>query len=138
MKDDILSEEIQEEQRVLQKIEKEKRIKKEVNRLKKLHKNMPKNTMDKASSLINNAAFMTITLEDLQNTINYEGTVGEYKNGENQFGTKESPETKIYNTMIKNHMGIMRQLTDLDPEEPKQKPIENDPLFNIINRGKNG
>lgn len=99
---------------------------------------MPQNTMDKVSSLIKNAAFMTVTLEDLQETINCEGTVSEYKNGENQFGTKKSPEVEIYNTMIKNHMGIMKQLTDLMPEKPNKKTNENDPLFNIINRGKNG
>ncbi|NOW07845.1 hypothetical protein [Clostridium beijerinckii] len=138
MKDDILSQEITEEERLLQKKEKEKRIKKEINRLKKLFKDMPQNTMDKVSSLIKNAAFMTVTLEDLQETINCEGTVSEYKNGENQFGTKKSPEVEIYNTMIKNHMGIMKQLTDLMPEKPNKKTNENDPLFNIINRGKNG
>lgn len=138
MKYDILAKEITEEERLLQKKEKEKRIKKEINRLKKLFENMPKNTMDKVSSLIKNAAFMTITLEDLQETINIEGTVTEYKNGENQFGTKKSPEIEIYNTMIKNHMGIIKQLTELMPEEPKKKSNENDPLFKIINRGKNG
>ncbi|EHI98033.1 hypothetical protein CDLVIII_1334 [Clostridium sp. DL-VIII] len=138
MKDYILSQETTEDEGFLKKIENEKRIKKEANRLKKLFKDMPKNTMDKVSSLIKNAAFMTITLEDLQEKIIQDGTVSEYKNGENQFGTKKSPEVEIYNTMIKNHMGIIKQLTDLMPEKPQKETNENDQLFNIINRGKNG
>lgn len=95
---------------------------------------MPKNTMDKVSSLIKNAAFMTITLEDLQETINIDGAVTEYKNGENQFGTKKSPEIEIYNTMIKNHMGIMKQLTDLMPEPIEPTKTEEDQKKDAFNR----
>jgi hypothetical protein len=130
--------ELEKERKLLLKIEKDKRIKKEINRLKKLYNEMPANTMGKVISLIKNAAFMTITLEDLQESINSEGAVSEYKNGENQFGTKKSPEIEIYNTMIKNHAGIIRQLTDLMPEKPKPEPKKEDPFLNILNRGKNG
>ncbi|MGG3307332.1 hypothetical protein ABER23_07885 [Paenibacillus lautus] len=70
------------------------------------------------SSLIGNAAFMSVTLEDLQETMNENGVVSEYQNGENQWGTKKSPEVEIYNTMIKNHSAIMKQLTDLLPKVP--------------------
>ena len=103
--------------------EKQKRIKKEIDKLKKLFKDLEKDKMDTAISLINNASFMMVTLEDLQNHINEHGAVSEYKNGENQFGTKKSPEVDIYNTMIKNHMAIIKQLTDL---LPKGEKIEGD------------
>ena len=62
-----------------------------------------------------NAAFMSVTLQLLQTEINKNGAVSEYKNGENQFGTKKSPEVEIYNTMIKNYSAVMKQLTDLLP-----------------------
>jgi hypothetical protein len=100
----------------LLKMAKDARIKKELNKLKRLFKDMDKDTKDKVMSLISNAAFMTVTLEDLQETINTEGAVAEYQNGENQWGTKKSPEVEIYNTMIKNQMGIIKQLTDLLPK----------------------
>ena len=118
---------------------KDERIKKEILRLKRLFKNMSKDTINRVLSLINNAAFMTVTLEDLQETINREGTVSEYQNGENQHGTKKSPEVEIYNTMIKNHMGIIKQLTDLTPQGPPPKAPELD-AFEKINqrRGKIG
>ena len=99
------------------KIEKDARIKKEVTKLKRLFKDMEKSTMDTVSSLIKNAAFMSVTLEDLQTTINRDGAVSEYQNGQNQWGTKKSPEVEIYNTMIKNHMAIMKQLSDLLPKQ---------------------
>jgi len=100
--------------------EKNKLVKKEITRLKRIFKDLEKDKLDTAVSLIKNAAFMSVTLEDLQQTINREGTVSEYQNGENQWGTKKSPEVEIYNTMIKNHMTIIKQLTDLLPKsEPK-------------------
>lgn len=119
-------------------LEKQLRIKKEINRLKKLFKDIPKSTINKVSSLIENAAFMTITLEDLRNVINKDGTVIEYQNGENQWGTKKSPEVEIYNTMIKNHMGIMKQLTDLMPGKPKPENTEEDEFLKLIKRENNG
>jgi len=97
-------------------IEKDKKIKSEIKRLNIILKELDKNTIKGVKSLIENAAFMSITLSELQDTINIEGPVSEYKNGENQWGLKKSPHVDIYNTMVKNHMAIMRQLTDLLPK----------------------
>ena len=104
------------ELQILQQKDKDARIKKEMLKLKRLFKDMDKDTMNTVSSLIRNAAFMAVTLDDLQEIINLEGTVSEYQNGENQWGTKKSPEVEIYNTMIKNHMTIIKQLSDLLPK----------------------
>lgn len=98
------------------KIEKDEMISKEIKKLKKLFKGIGKNKINVVMSLIQNAAFMSVTLQDLQMTINRDGAVSTYKNGENQWGTKKSPEVDIYNTMIKNHTAIIRQLTDLLPK----------------------
>lgn len=73
-------------------------------------------TKKMVASLIENAAFMIVTLEDLQADVNLKGIISEYKNGANQFGTKKSPQIEVYNAMIKNHMSIMKQLTDLLPK----------------------
>lgn len=96
---------------------KDERVKKEMRRLKRIYKDMDPDVKKATQSLIENAAFMSVTLEDLQETINREGVTSEYQNGANQWGTKKSPEVEIYNTMIKNHMAIMRQLTELLPKE---------------------
>lgn len=96
---------------------KDDRIKKEYDRLRKIFKDLPKDKMETLLSLLSNAAFMTVTLDDLQKTINREGVVVEYKNGENQYGTKKSPEVDIYNTMIKNHTSIMKQIAEYLPDQ---------------------
>ncbi len=111
--------------------EKDKLIKKEIRRLKRIFKDLEKDKMDTAISLINNAAFMTITLMDLQETINQDGSVSTYQNGENQWGTKKSPEVDIYNTMIKNHMNIIKQLTDLLPKQAAK--VEDDGFETFVN-----
>jgi hypothetical protein len=96
--------------------EKAERIEKEIRRIKKLFKVLDKDTLATLQSLVRNAAFMSVTLDDLQDAMNANGVISEYQNGENQWGTKKSPEVEIYNTMIKNHMAIMKQLVDLLPE----------------------
>lgn len=66
--------------------------------------------------LMQRAAFMKVTLEDLEAKIRENGCVSEYQNGANQWGTKKSPEVETYNTMIKNYAVIIRQISDLLPE----------------------
>lgn len=94
---------------------KQNRINKEMKRLIKLFDEVPKDLLSTVSSLVQNAAFMSISLEDLQDAINTKGFVDTYQHGSGQFGTKKTPEIEIYNTMIKNHASIMRQLVDLLP-----------------------
>lgn len=113
---------------------KDGRIKREISRLKKLFSDMPESTKKKVDSLIKNAAFMTITLEDLQEAINRTGPVSEYKNGANQWGTKKSPEVEIYNAMIKNHMSIIKQLTELMPQEEPPPPEVEDSFLKLLGR----
>jgi hypothetical protein len=122
----------------LETLTKEQRISKEMSRLKKLFSNIPKNIMNSVLALIRNAAFMTVTLEDLQDKINESGAVSEYQNGENQWGTKKSPEVEIYNTMIKNLSTVIKQLTELVPVGSTPKSKEPDAFEKLIRRGRGG
>ena len=99
----------------------DERISKEIKRLKKLFAEIPRDLMSTVISLINNAAFMSITLEDLQEAIIKKGVVDIYVHGTNQTGTKKTPEVDIYNSMIKNQMQIMKQLVDLLPAQENVK-----------------
>lgn len=119
------------ELQALQNKSKDARIKKEMTRLGKQFSNIDKKTLDTVQSLIRNAAFMAVTLDDLQETLNTEGLVSEYQNGENQWGTKKSPEAELYNTMIKNHMSIIKQLTDLLPKQERKD--EDDGFDDFVN-----
>jgi hypothetical protein len=92
------------------------RVKKELNRLRRIFKDIPKGQKDTVQSLIRNAAFMSVTLDDLQEKINANGVTDKYQNGENQWGVKKSPEVEVYNSMIKNHSAVCKQLLDLLPD----------------------
>lgn len=96
--------------------EKEARIKREMKKLNRIFRPLPSDTKDTVASLVANAAFMAVTLADLQEEINLNGTTERYQNGDNQYGVKKSSAVEVYNTMIKNHMVCIKQLTDLLPK----------------------
>lgn len=100
-------------------VQKNKAIKKELNRLKKLFKDLPENKKKISEKLIDNAAFMSVSLEELKKDIILYGVKETYVNGKEQFGFKESIESKTYNITIKNYMAIIKQLNEMLPEEKK-------------------
>ena len=91
---------------------KEEKIKREFSRLKRIFKDLDKNKLQTVESLIKNAAFMAVSLEELQEII---------QNGANQSGTKQSDAVKTHIAMTKNHAAIIKQLCDLVPPEKKKE-----------------
>lgn len=100
---------------------KEQKIKREITRLKRVFKDLDKNKLQTVDSLIQNAAFMAVSLKELEEIINKEGYVVEYQNGEHQKGTKQSDAVKTHIAMTKNHAAIIKQLTELVPPERKKE-----------------
>lgn len=98
------------------KTSKHTRIKREREKLEKIFAELDENRRNTAASLVENAAFMAVTLADLREIIAREGVVSEYQNGENQKGTKKSPEVEVYNTMVKNYTSIIKTLCDMLPQ----------------------
>ena len=96
----------------------EKLLKKETNKLKKIFKPLLDDTsFNIAQGLINNAAFMYITLLSLQQDILIHGCTEEYQNGANQSGIKESSSIKVYNNMIRSYNTVIKNLIGLLPTE---------------------
>lgn len=108
------------------------RLERERERLERIFSSLDEKRLDTAKNLIENAAFMAVTLEDLSDTISKNGVISEYKNGENQYGTKKSPEVEVYNTMIKNYTQITLALCKLLPEENQ----EANALLDFVKGGK--
>ena len=115
---------------------KEDYIKVEIKRLKHIFADLPQNTASFAEKLIENAAFMAVSLSDLQMIINVKGYTEEYQNGENQSGVKKSSEVDIYNTMIKNFNTTMKQLIDMLPDSPSSGSSRNAALDYINGHGR--
>ena len=99
----------------------EQRIKSEKSWLKWIFKDLDENKKNLVTPLIEKAAFMSVELDDLQEIIEQDGWTSEYKNGENQYGTKKSPEADTYIALSKNYAAVIKQLTDLVPAAKRKK-----------------
>ena len=94
---------------------KEQRIKTEKTRLKGIFKDLDENKRKLVTPLIEKAAFMSVELDDLQAKLEKDGWTSEYQNGQNQWGTKKSPEAETYIALSKNYAAVIKQLTELVP-----------------------
>ena len=96
----------------------EKQLKKEITRMKKIFKPLLDDTgYAVAQGLIDNAAFMYVTLLSLQQDILLNGCTEEYQNGANQSGIKESSSIKVYNNMIRSYNTVIKNLMSLLPDD---------------------
>lgn len=80
-----------------------------------------------AADLISQAAFMSVTLDDLAERINKNGTTEEYTNGAHQSGRKISSDAKLYSSLIAKYTMIVTKLLKLIPGEKKGRAAK-DPL----------
>ena len=114
-------------------LEKQKRIKKETNRLKRLFSKIDDNKKKLVFTTIEDVAFMTITMQDLREQIVREGTTVEYKNGENQYGTKQSPDAQLYLQMSQKQTQAMKILVECLPKTEKIAVEKSDGFEDFIN-----
>lgn len=98
---------------------KEERINEEKARLFELFKGLDENKLQTAQGLINSAAFMAVSLADLEEIINSAGYFDEYQNGENQHGTKISAAVQAYNSMAGRYTTIVDKLLRIVPLEKR-------------------
>ena len=97
------------------------RITEENNRLSAIFEDLDENQREVAEGLIDQASFMLIVLQDLQKAINESGVVGEYKNGANQFGTKQSAELQAYNQTLRSYNAVIGKLLKIVPSKPEKQ-----------------
>lgn len=96
-----------------------RRINKEKKRLSEIFKDLEPNKLKTCEALIARAAFITVSLEDLEDELNANGWTEEYTNGANQYGIKKSAAADVHISLTKNLNAIIKQLLDLVP--PAQK-----------------
>jgi hypothetical protein len=105
------------------------RIKKEKDRLGVIFADLEPNKLSTCQALIDRAAFITVSLEDLEEQLNVTGWVEAYQNGENQSGMKKAAAADVHISLTKNLNAIIKQLLDLVP--PAQKASR---LTEMMNR----
>ena len=103
------------------------RIQNELSRISEFFSELPENKLAMIEPLLQNAAFMRIALEDLQEEISKAGPVEPYQNGQNQRGMKQSAALQAFNSTIKNYAAVIKTLTGLLPTVPKR------PVFSMPN-----
>ena len=89
----------------------------ELEKLEKLFSPLPENERAFLQPLLENAAFMRATLDELQIKIRLEGATDEYQNGANQCGVKISAAIQAYNQVMKTYHSLMDKLLAKLPEE---------------------
>ena len=117
-------------------LERKKEIKKEERRLKRLFNAIDENKKKLVYTTIEDVAFMTVTMRELRENIIRDGTEVEYKNGENQYGKKQSPDAQLYLQMSQKQTQAMKILTECLPKT--EKPLKADDGFEDFLKGRDG
>ena len=104
---------------------KEQRINAEKRRLTGIYKDVPKEHKGILDGLIKRAAFMRVTLEDMEADLDENGFVELFTQSEKtEPYERERPVARLYNTMNKNYQSIIKQLSDLVPKQDKTAEVD--------------
>lgn len=108
----------------LAKLEREKRIDTERKRLNTLFKNIDKRKKNVVQGLVERAAFMRVSLSDLEDDINENGFIEMFSQGSQDPYQRKRPAADQYNTMITAYAKVVKQLSDLLPKEAGGLPSD--------------
>ncbi len=101
---------------------KEQRITLEYNRLRRSFKDLSKENQYMVEGLLKRAAFMRVTLEDMEEDLLENGSVELFSQSDNQVPyERQRPTAQLYNSMNSNYQKIIRELAAHLPKEvPKE------------------
>lgn len=106
--------------------EKAKAKKKRLSEYNKIFKDLSLEKKKLIKKAIEQAVHMEFQLDELQIALEKVGFVEEYQNGNNQYGKKESTESKAYNQLMKNYTAVVKILL---AELPRTTPVDEDDEF---------
>ena len=96
-------------------VQKKRLISSEKNKLAKIFVNLSKDDKKLSDGLISQAAFLKVSIDDLQNDINYYG----YSVASPQ-GVKKRPEADLHIAMCKNYQAVIKQLAEILGKKVKE------------------
>ncbi len=115
--------------------EKEARIKAELKRVRKIFDKIPNVDQKKRvlyDDLLNNIAFMRVSMEEAKALINEHGVCEPYTSGSNTF-LREHPAVKVFTTLCQRYLATIKQLIDMLPAE--KQPETEDKLLAFLMEG---
>lgn len=97
----------------------------EINRLTKIFKDIELSAAKQRviKGLIEEAAFMKITIEDLKDVINTDGPIDEMQQGDYTI-MRQSPAVQTYNSMIQRYTTLFKELLNLLPKEVEKEEAD--------------
>lgn len=95
---------------------KDREIKNEISRLTRIFKDIKSNRKCTVKGLIEEAAYMKVTLKELKKSIDENGPIDEMPQG-NYSILREHPALKSYNTMVQRYTTVIKELSNLLPKE---------------------
>lgn len=115
-------------------LSKDEKIQKEIRRLNRIYRNIPKNQKAVIEGLIRRAAYMRVTLEEMEEDLNTNGYTELFTQSEKvEPYERERPVARLYNTMNKNYQTIMKQLAEFVEKEPTPVKEQSDGFEEFIN-----
>ena len=113
---------------------KQRESKKEIKRLEEIYKDMDVKRKDLIPGLIENAAFVRVTLKYLAEDLKENGTTEMFSQSENQAPySRRRPEADLYNTRTGNYLKFIKQLDDMLPKTVEKPTEKIDFLDDFIN-----
>jgi len=112
--------------------EKDALIKKEVARLRRICSKVDKKRKAAVEGLIQRAAFMRVSLAELEADLLKNGFTEWFSQGDQEPYQRRRPAADFYNSMNTSYQKIMKQLTDLLPKEDP-KPSKGDGFDDFVN-----
>ena len=102
-------------------IKKSTKIKREEEKLLEIFSALDDDTLKTALPLIKNAAWCSVSLDEIRTQIDEQGEYVEgYQNGKNQNGMRPSALVNTYISLVKSHNSIIKILLTLMPKDAPQ------------------
>ena len=103
--------------------DKDRLVNNEIKRLTNLFKDIDGNKRLTAKGLIEEAAYMRTTLQELKKEVDKDGPIDEMQQGDYSI-LREHPALKAYNTMVQRYTNIIDKLTNLHPKGETKKEVD--------------
>lgn len=105
----------------MRRIKPENRIKRRIKELRNIFKAVDEDKFKLIDPLIVQVANLEVQMDNLLEDLKAIGFVETYKNGDNQFGTKESTVSRAYSSVFKNYTNAIRTMLSCLPESAPQE-----------------
>ena len=116
-------------------LSKDDRISAEDKRLRKIFADLPPENLITVDGLLKRAAFMRVTLEDMEKDLDTNGFVELFTQSEKTDPyERERPVARLYNTMNKNYQSIIKGIVDQLPKKESKAPEGDGFEEYVINR----